>query len=151
MAIPLEEMLDKLNPEDRAEVDALAQVLIEEKLTLRDLRRARQLTQERMAEFLGIEQDNVSRLERRADMLLSTMSSYVEAMGGRLRLIAEFPGRAPVSLRLMDLGEGAKPQRKQARPASLEADKGKALLAKVGTTKRTKVRRADPSNKANAT
>jgi hypothetical protein len=50
-------------------------------------------TQERMAELMGVEQENVSRLERRADLLLSTLSSYVAAMGGKLRLVAEFPCR----------------------------------------------------------
>ena len=56
------------------------------------------LTQERVAEILGVEQDSVFRMERRADMLLSTMSSYVEAMGGKLRLVAEFPNRTPSTL-----------------------------------------------------
>ena len=67
--------------------------LVEEELTLRDLRQAQHLTQERMAELMGVEQENVSRLERRADLLLSTLSSYVAAMGGKLRLVAEFPNR----------------------------------------------------------
>jgi hypothetical protein len=44
-----------------------------------------------VAALMGIEQENVSRLERRADLLLSTLSSYVAAMGGKLRLVAEFP------------------------------------------------------------
>jgi len=46
-----------------------------------------------MAALLGVEQENVSRIERRADLLLSTLASYVAAMGGKLRLIAEFPNR----------------------------------------------------------
>ena len=51
-----------------------------------------------MAELLGIRQENVSRLEKRSDLLLSTLVSYVAAMGGKLRLVAEFPDRPPVEL-----------------------------------------------------
>jgi hypothetical protein len=67
-----------------------------------------------MAKLLGVEQENVSRLERRADLLLSTLSSYVEAMGGKLRLIAEFPNRKPVAVALGDLNgdDGPKPRRR---------------------------------------
>ncbi|MBT9588156.1 XRE family transcriptional regulator [bacterium] len=112
MAKSLKEMMDSLTPEERSEVEQSARALIEQEHTLRDLRRAQSLTQERLAEMLGIEQDNVSRMERRADMLLSTMSSYVEAMGGKLRLVAEFPNRAPLTIRLSDVtGQGRRPRR----------------------------------------
>ena len=56
-----------------------------------------------MAELMGVEQEAVSRLERRADLLLSTLSSYVAAMGGKLRLVAEFPNRQPVTIALADI------------------------------------------------
>src|SRR5262245_5869351 len=104
MAKSLDDVLSAFTPEQRARVEARAQELIEEELTLRDLRQAQHLTQERMAELLGVEQENVSRLERRADLLLSTLSSYVTAMGGKLRLVAEFPNRKPVTVALGDLG-----------------------------------------------
>ena len=103
MAVPLHEVMKKFTPAQRARIAARAQELIEEELTLRDLRQAQQLTQERMAKLLGVEQENVSRLERRADLLLSTLSNYVAAMGGKLRLIAEFPNRKPVAVALGDL------------------------------------------------
>lgn len=51
-----------------------------------------------MAKALGISQDGVSRLEKRSDLLLSTMKKSVEAMGGTLSLVAEFPDRKPVIL-----------------------------------------------------
>jgi hypothetical protein len=51
-----------------------------------------------MAKKLGITQDSVSRLEKRSDLLLSTLRKTVEAMGGNLSLVAEFPDRAPVVL-----------------------------------------------------
>jgi hypothetical protein len=50
------------------------------------------------ARVLGIGQDRVSRLEQRSDLLISTLRGYVEAMGGQLSLIAEFPNQAPVVL-----------------------------------------------------
>jgi len=105
MAKSLDDVLSAFTPEQRARVEARAQELIEEELTLRDLRQAQHLTQERMAELLGVEQENVSRIERRADLLLSTLASYVAAMGGKLRLIAEFPNRKPVAVALGDLSE----------------------------------------------
>ena len=72
--------------------------LIAEEMTLRELRHARKLTQVRMAKTLGITQDSVSRLEKRSDLLLSTLRKTVEAMGGNLSLVAEFPDREPVVL-----------------------------------------------------
>ena len=92
------EKIKKLSPSHRKKVEARAAELIAEEMTLRDLRKARQLTQARMAEELGITQDGVSRLEKRSDLLLSTLRKTVEAMGGRLSLVAEFPDRAPVVL-----------------------------------------------------
>ena len=90
--------MDKLPPSRRKKVEERARTLIAEEMTLRDLRKARKQTQERVAEKLGINQENVSRLERRSDLLISTLSSYVEAMGGKLSLVVEFPDRSPVAL-----------------------------------------------------
>ena len=59
-------------------------------MELDELRRCRNLTQEQLAERLGIRQSNVSKLERRADMHVSTLRDVVEAMGGELRLTARF-------------------------------------------------------------
>jgi DNA-binding XRE family transcriptional regulator len=114
MAQSLDDVLSAFTPAQRARVEARAHELIEEALTLRDLRQAQHLTQERLAELLGVEQENVSRIERRADLLLSTLASYVAAMGGTLRLIAEFPNRKPVAVTLGDLSESApvKPRRR---------------------------------------
>ena len=118
MAISHKEVMAGLSPEMRTRVESRTQELIEEEMTLRDLRSVQHLTQKSMAEILGVEQDSVSRMERRADMLLSTMSSYVEAMGGKLRLIAEFPNRRPYAVKLGELTEtGHTPRRR--RTASL--------------------------------
>src|SRR6266702_7782392 len=92
----LNDVIGKLPGARRQKVDARAQELVAEELTLQDLRKAQKLTQEQMATVLNIGQDSISRLEKRSDMMLSTMRSYVEAMGGSLELVARFPKRAPV-------------------------------------------------------
>jgi DNA-binding XRE family transcriptional regulator len=69
--------------------------------TLKDLRQAAQQTQEELAATLGVRQDTISRLEKRTDMLLSTLRQYVEGMGGKLELIAKFPNRPPVVINHM--------------------------------------------------
>ena len=107
----LTEKLDGLPPARRQNVAARARELLAEEMSLQDLRKARKQTQVRVAKELGINQENVSRIEKRSDLLLSTLSSYVAAMGGKLSLVAEFPDRPPVALTgLAALDEG--------RPAS---------------------------------
>ncbi len=98
MAVNVNEKIKKLSAPQRKKVEARAAELISEEMTLRELRHARKLTQVRMAKKLGITQDSISRLEKRTDLLLSTLRKTVEAMGGRLSLIAEFPDRDPVVL-----------------------------------------------------
>jgi transcriptional regulator with XRE-family HTH domain len=60
-------------------------------IELNELRRARRLTQEELARRLGIRQSNVSKMERRLDLRVSTLRDVVEAMGGELRITALFP------------------------------------------------------------
>src|ERR1700732_1010156 len=98
MPTTLKDKMKKLSPTQRKKVEARAAQLIAEEMTLRELRHARKLTQVRMARKLGITQDSVSRLEKRSDLLLSTLRKTVQAMGGNLSLVAEFPDRAPVVL-----------------------------------------------------
>lgn len=97
-----DEMMSRLSPADRAEVEARTAVLIAEEQTLQDLRKAMGLTQVYMAQTLKIGQNNVSRIEKRSDLLLSTLRGFVEAMGGRLNLVAEFPDRPPVRLKTLE-------------------------------------------------
>jgi DNA-binding XRE family transcriptional regulator len=98
MPTNVNDIIRKLSPAQRRKVEARAAQLIAEEMTLRELRHARKLTQVRVAKTLGITQDSVSRLEKRSDLLLSTLRKTVEAMGGHLSLVAEFPDRAPVVL-----------------------------------------------------
>ena len=98
MGKTLEEKLAGMPAERRAKIEARTAELIAEEKSLRDLRRARTLTQNRIAKKLGIGQESVSKLESRSDLMISTLRNYVEAMGGKLSLVAEFPDRPPVSL-----------------------------------------------------
>ena len=98
MGLNVEDIIAGLDPARRRKVEEMAVELIAEEMTLRELRKARQLTQASVARELGINQDAVSRLEQRSDLLLSTLRKTVEAMGGSLSLIARFPDRPPVEL-----------------------------------------------------
>jgi DNA-binding XRE family transcriptional regulator len=98
MPTNVNDIIKKLSPAQRKKVEARAAQLIAEEMTLRELRHARKLTQARIAKTLGITQDSVSRLEKRSDLLLSTLRKTVKAMGGKLSLVVEFPDRGPVVL-----------------------------------------------------
>jgi DNA-binding XRE family transcriptional regulator len=98
MSVNVNEIIRKLNPAERKKIEDRAAEIIEEEMSLRDLRKARKLTQARVAKTLGITQDSVSRLEKRSDLLISTLRKTVKAMGGDVRIVAEFPDRAPVVL-----------------------------------------------------
>ena len=97
-SVNLQENLDGLPAERRYEADAGAAELIAEKMSLRDLRKAMGKSQEAVAAKLGTTQQNISRTEQRPDLMLSTLNSYLKTLSGRLRLVAEFEGRAPVTL-----------------------------------------------------
>jgi hypothetical protein len=88
-------MLAHPSTDRRNKIESRAAALIAEEMSLRDLRRAMGQTQVAVAEKRGLNQENVSRVEQRADVLLSTLNSYVRALGGQLRLVAEFEGRPP--------------------------------------------------------
>lgn len=94
----LDRIRKQLGPARRRKIAARAATLIAEERSLQELRQAHKLTQKRMAEVLGVGQDSVSRLEQRSDLLISTLRGYVEALGGRLSLVAEFPDKDPVIL-----------------------------------------------------
>ena len=119
MARTLQDKLTTLDPARRAGIEAEAARLHTEYLTLQELRKAKALTQVQLAETLGIQQATVAKYERQSDLLLSTLTSYVRAMGGSLKLMVEFPGKAPVALE--GLGDTEEPSRRRrgrdARPA----------------------------------
>lgn len=80
----------KMPPEVRARSKAEAEKMIRE-MALDELREARRLTQEQLAKTLQVNQSAISKLERRADMCVSTLQRMIEAMGGTLEIRANFP------------------------------------------------------------
>ena len=98
MSRNVNDFINELSPGRRKKVEARAAQLIAEEMTLQELRRARRLSQVRVARKLGIGQEGVSKIEKRADLMISTLRKTVEAMGGSLSLVAEFPDRDPVIL-----------------------------------------------------
>jgi transcriptional regulator with XRE-family HTH domain len=90
MTKPFDTLRKKMSPAAIKEAAAKTQEMLK-KMPLQELRQAHQLSQERMAELLLTKQANISRIERRTDMYISTLRSYIEAMGGKLDIIAKFP------------------------------------------------------------
>jgi len=106
MGRTLEEMIAAEAPDVRARIEARALELAEEAEGLTEIRKLSAHTQVGLAEKLRVKQPSVSRMERQADMYLSTLREYVEAAGGTLRLVVTLPNRAPVIL--TGLGELSK-------------------------------------------
>src|SRR5258708_8185720 len=98
MAKNVKEIMKGLPVARRKKIEARAALLIAEEMTLQEMRKARELTQEKLAKSLGVNQKQVSAIEKRTDMHLSTLRRTVEKMGGRLPLVFEFPDREPVTL-----------------------------------------------------
>lgn len=98
MAKSLNEIMGKLPAERRAKVARRGSELIRQEMTLMQLRKDLNLTQEQMANILEKKQAEVSKFEKRGDMLVSTLRGYIRALGGELELIARLPGREPVKL-----------------------------------------------------
>jgi transcriptional regulator with XRE-family HTH domain len=90
MARSFEELLKQIPPERRARNRRRTQELLAE-LRLREVRAACEMTQQELAERLQIDQPNVSRLENRSDVHVSTLADYIAALGGRLEILAVFP------------------------------------------------------------
>lgn len=100
MAKKFSELRAKMSPAARAESAQIAAELRKE-LPLHQLRQALKLSQEQVAEELGVTQAAVSRLEHRPDLFVSTLRRFIEAMGGELELRARFPTG---TVTLADLG-----------------------------------------------
>jgi DNA-binding XRE family transcriptional regulator len=98
MAINSQDRFAMLPEARRKAILARAEQLVAEELTLAELREALQRSQAELAKKLGVQQAAISKLERRADMYLSTLRNLVEAMGGTLEIVAQFPDRPPVRI-----------------------------------------------------
>lgn len=84
------DLTDDFTPERRARVEA-RKAALREAMPLHELRRARAMTQEAVGEALNVNQPAVAKLERRTDMYVSNLRAFIEAMGGKLNIVAEFP------------------------------------------------------------
>lgn len=104
MAHKWEDVRGKFSPEREARIRRKVEATLKA-MKLDQLREARSLTQTRMAEALGVNQGAVSKLERRADMYVSTLRSYLKAMGAQLQIKAVFPDGEVVIDHFEDLKE----------------------------------------------
>ena len=85
-------------PQAKARFDVVLAEIRDRQATLRRLREARSMTQSTVAELLGMDQSEVSRLEHRSDMLMSTLKRFVEATGGEMHVVVDYPDGGPVEL-----------------------------------------------------
>lgn len=97
MARKFSALRNKMAPSARETADREFERLIEE-MPLKQLRAARSLAQEQLASILHVNQSEISKIEQRTDMYLSTLASYIKAMGGQLELRAIFPRGAAVRI-----------------------------------------------------
>ncbi len=98
MTKELKDVMNALPKSRRAKIERRGEEILGEYLTLEELRKAQKLTQKELARKLNINQENISRIEKRSDMMLSTLRNHVEAMGGELNITIQFPNHAPVTL-----------------------------------------------------
>ena len=99
-----DELTKDFTPERRARVDA-RKAELRAAMPLHELRQARAMTQKAVGDALQVKQPAVAKLERRADMYVSNLRAYIEAMGGRLNIVAEFPQGSVVITNFSEAGE----------------------------------------------
>jgi DNA-binding XRE family transcriptional regulator len=99
----LQEKLKRLPATRRKRIDRRTAQLVAEEMTIRELRKARSLTQAELARTLHIKQEQVSRIEGRTDLHIATLRRQIEALGGGLTILATFPNRPPI--KIIGLGE----------------------------------------------
>ena len=105
-AIPLEEIMADMSDERRARIDARVEEIAREVEGLKALRELTERSQQQIAQTLGIKQPAVHKMEKQADLYLSTLRRFVEAAGGKLELVIDLPGKG--SMRLTGIGDIAR-------------------------------------------
>ena len=98
-------LTDEFSPKRRARVDA-KKAELRSAMALHELRRARELTQKALGKALNVNQPAVAKLERRTDMYVSNLRAYIEALGGRLNITAQFPQGNVTITNFSDSGVG---------------------------------------------
>lgn len=91
----LNDIIAKLSPDQKSRIAQRAKQLIAEEMTLQALRKSLNKTQIDLATLMGAQQFQISKWERQRDLPVSKVRELVEALGGNLKLIAEFPDQSP--------------------------------------------------------
>ena len=97
MARKFSELRDRMSPDARARAKAIADEITAE-MPLNELRRARALTQETLAAAMDTTQGEISKIEQRTDVYVSTLRNYISAMGGELDIVARFKDGSAVKI-----------------------------------------------------
>jgi len=90
MAKPFKELKEEMSPQRREKIENSARAILIS-MALQELRQSRDLTQQDLANILHINQAALSKMENQTDMRISTLRKLLAAMGGNLKLVAEFP------------------------------------------------------------
>jgi DNA-binding transcriptional regulator YiaG len=101
---PFSELRARMTPEAQSAAEAQA-VTLDKEMGLAEVRRALQLSQEEIAQTLQVGQGSVAKMEKRADMYVSTLRRFIQAMGGELEIVARFPEHAVKIKNFSDLSE----------------------------------------------
>ena len=115
----LEQKLNEISPERQRKIKVRTRELVAREMSLRELRHAVNKTQKTVARTLNMGQEGISRLEKRSDLLLSTLRNYVEAVGGSLTLVAQFPDQEPIAIE--GLGEVVTAEKEKAKRRAARA------------------------------
>jgi len=136
MSTTLQSIIEEFSPEDQRRIQSKASLLAEEMIchadSLAEVRTALTKTQDEVARVLNVKQNAVAQLEKRSDLLLSTLRKYVEAMGGELAVTVRTGAGTVIMLdSLSSLAKPSAPQRARAsggvrKPVAGSASKAKA-------------------------
>jgi len=90
MSKPFTELKEQMSPQRREKIEIQAQAILI-RMALQELRQTRHLSQQDLANILNVNQAALSKMEKQTDMRISTLRKLLSAMGGNLKLVAEFP------------------------------------------------------------
>lgn len=99
----LDNYLQELTPAQRRRVERRAAELIAEEMGLQELRKAIRKSQEQLAKTLNVKQGEISKIEHRTNMYVSTLRDYIKGLGGKLEITASFPDRKPIKITQFEL------------------------------------------------
>lgn len=116
MGRTLDDVIDALPKSRRVRIDRRYRELRDEVESLQQLRRAVGRAQTDIAAALRIKQPSVSKIEKQTDLYLSTLRSYVEALGGKLELVVRLPAHRPLRIRQLGQVTGSTSSSGRARP-----------------------------------